>query len=198
MGLSIHYRGYLRNKESLPALVEEVADIVKVYQWPYHILDTEFPMDSGRAEKLSNDLYGICFTPTECETVSICFLSNGQLTSVLSWHLFDKKLMSEREILDSWVSVKTQFAGDSIHKIIIHLLEYVSKKYLSDFELNDEGLYWETRDEKLLQEKFAFLSGIINNFRTALDEHPRNQGENFEKYFERILQQIQSKNKLSE
>jgi hypothetical protein len=194
MGLSIHYKGNIRTKSSLSSLIEEVADVAKIYKWKYQILETEFPSTSLESEKFDCSLYGICFTPPECETISVCFLSNGQLSSVASWSLYENKLSSAKEILDSWVSVKTQFAGEEIHKIVIHLLDYLNKKYFDSFELNDEGEYWETRNEKVLHQKFNFLTGMINSFESTIKEMPKKAGESFEEYFKRVLKKIKSTN----
>jgi hypothetical protein len=198
MGLSIHYKGNLRTKASLSALIEEVTDIAKVFKWPYQVLEPEFPDDSLISKKFDSSLYGICFTPHGCETISVCFLSNGQLSSVASWYLFENKLRTAQEILDSWVSVKTQFAGEEIHKMVIHLFDHVNKKYFNDFNLTDEGEYWETRDEKLLHEKFAFLTKMIEKVGGAIEGNLLKPGESIEAYFERILKDIHSQNKPSE
>jgi hypothetical protein len=198
MGLSIHYKGNLRTKASLSALIEEVTDIAKIYKWKYHIRDTEFPKESLENKKFNSSLYGICFTPPGCETISICFLSNGQLSSAASSYLFENKLITAQEVLDSWVSVKTQFAGEEIHKMVINLLDYLNKKHFSDFTLIDEGEYWETRDEKLLHKKFTFLSKMIEKVGGAIEENLMKPGESIEAYFERILKDIHSQNKLRE
>jgi hypothetical protein len=198
MGLSIHYKGNLRTKTSLSALIEEVADIAKIYKWKYHVRGTAFPKESLENKKFNGSLYGICFTPPSCETVSICFLSNGQLSSAASSYLFENKLRTAQEILDSWVSVKTQFAGEEIHKMVIHLFDHLNKKYFSDFKLTDEGEYWETRDEKLLHEKFAFLTKMIEKVGGAIEGNFMQPGESIETYFQRILKDIHAQNKPSE
>jgi hypothetical protein len=197
MGLSIHYKGQLRDKASLPLLIEEVADIAKIQKWKYRVLEPAFPINPPAKENF-NELYGICFTPPECETMSLCFLSTGQLVSVATWHLFSKGSFTRKELLEYSVSVKTQFAGDVIHKIIIHLMDYISKKYLSHFEMMDEGGYWETRDEKLLRKKFAFLTKMIDKLSGAIEGIPLKPGESIEAYFQRILKDIHSQNKRTE
>lgn len=101
MGLSIHYKGNLLAKASLPALVEEVKDIAIIHQWPFEVYDCEFPLHRFGRKKYSNALYGIRFTPPECETVSLCFLSNGRLVSFYSWLLYIKSLGKDH----SWLMV---------------------------------------------------------------------------------------------
>jgi len=42
MGLRIHFSGQLRKAEFLPAMIEEVIDISKVYGWKYEVYNTYF------------------------------------------------------------------------------------------------------------------------------------------------------------
>jgi hypothetical protein len=93
------------------------------------------------------------------------------------------------------LSVKTQYAGIEIHKLVIHLLKYLSKKYFADFKLDDEGQYWETESEKLLQKKFNQYNSLFDNVSYALQNYPVKSGENFNQYFERILKRIRNKKK---
>ncbi len=81
MGLSIHYSGSFNAKTSLQEMIKEVKDIVEIYKWQYTVYEDVFPENSlGKAEYNQN-IYGISFTPPECETVSLCFLSNGKMIS---------------------------------------------------------------------------------------------------------------------
>ena len=41
MGLSIHYSGSFRNGASLSEMIEEVRDIVEVYEWEYSIFEKQ-------------------------------------------------------------------------------------------------------------------------------------------------------------
>jgi hypothetical protein len=198
MGLTIHYNGHLRTKASLPALVEEVKDIAKIHRWPFEIYGTEFPLNRFNRKKHSNLLYGICFTPPGCEKVSLCFLSNGQLVGFWSWRIFVKNLGKDKGLLEGGASVKTHYAGEVIHKTLIHLLDYLSKKYFRSFTMMDEGQYWETRDEELLHKNFATLNGLMQTLAGIIETAPINSNEPFEKYFERVLKKIHSQNKRSE
>jgi hypothetical protein len=44
MGISIHYKGRLKAKSSLPGLIEEVKDIAEIYKWRYFIFEEQFPV----------------------------------------------------------------------------------------------------------------------------------------------------------
>ena len=93
------------------------------------------------------------------------------------------------------LSVKTQFSGSSVHKLIIHLLKHLSKKYFQEFEVIDEGHYWETEDEKLLEETFKKYNDLLDSVGSALQNIPMASDETFEQYFSRILKIIKGKRK---
>jgi hypothetical protein len=194
MGLSIHYCGKLSLVKMLPLLVEEVKDICEDFKWPTTVFENEFPGSFERKSGHQN-IYGICFSPPKSEPVSFCFLSDGTLVGISSWVIYMNDKMKDDTILSSGVSVKTQYAGSSIHKTIIHLLDYLSKKYFRDFNLIDEGQYWETRDEVLLNKNFELLTDLINSVGNMLETTPLHPQESFEKYFERILKRIRNKDK---
>ena len=155
MGLSIHYSGRLKNPALLPELIAEVKDIAEVYEWKYHVFEQQFP--EGRLTGNSHDgnLYGISFSPPECEAVWLCFLSNRRMSGPANLLFHDPDDTDSEDLNLYTLSVKTQFAGMGIHRIIIHLLRHLQEKYLADFELQDEGHHWETGDVELLRTTFA-------------------------------------------
>jgi hypothetical protein len=197
MGLTLHYSGYLRTEEALPELIEEVTDICEAHQFPYDLYEMAFPKHCFSMATHNNQLYGICFTPPGCETVSLTFLSTGKLVSNLTWILHLRDQANEASFLNEWVSVKTQFAGPVLHKLVVHLLDHLSKKYFHTFRVSDEGQYWETRNELLLDENFSRLSSLISGFEFALEQNPRLPGELFDDYFQRLLAQFKPDNKAT-
>jgi|SRR5450631_774180 hypothetical protein len=190
MGLSIHYSGSFKAEASLQAMIEEVKDIAEIYKWKYNIYNDAFPVDSIGKKIYNQNIYGISFTPPNCETVCLCFLSNGKMSSPSHLVFFGNSTNKEEAGYLYMLSVKTQYAGIETHKLIIHLLKYVSAKYLQDFIVNDEGEYWESGDEKLLQDTFKRYTDLIENFSSSIENYPIKPGESFETYFERILKVI--------
>jgi 5'-deoxynucleotidase YfbR-like HD superfamily hydrolase len=91
------------------------------------------------------------------------------------------------------LSTKTQYAGSTIHKIIIHLLKYLSQKYFQDFELTDEGKYWETEDETILEKNFKAYNDLVEGFVDSVNNYPINNTESFTDYFERIIKMLAEK-----
>ncbi len=193
MGLCINYKGRLSPQADLSELITEVKDMAEVYGWKYFIFDEKFP-DKAPSEPVNTErIYGICFTPPECETVHISFLENRQICSIASLRLFENESEERRKELTEWVFVKTQFAGIEIHKILIHLFRYLSDKYFIEFEMMDEGQYWETDDEKVLEENFARYNFLLNTLVIGLESFPKEVGESFEDYFARLMQWVKAK-----
>lgn len=189
MGLSIHYSGKFASKSSLSEMIKEVEDIIKVYQWKYHIYETDFP-DRG-FEKVYNDkIYGISFIPPECEHVFFCFLSNGRMSSPSNLQIFGNSAKKDYQKYLYMLSTKTQYAGIQIHKLIIHIFRFIAEKYFSNFKMIDEGRYWETGDKNVLEENFKRYNDLMDIFSDALQNLPMTSEETFEDYFERLLNLI--------
>ena len=81
MGLTFHYNGRFKKNASLKEMVNEVKDIIEIYKWDYYVFGESFPEDGFNKKGHDNKMYGICFTPPECETVWLSFLSNGRMSS---------------------------------------------------------------------------------------------------------------------
>ena len=195
MGLTIHYSGRLNEQASLSEMIEEVKDIAEIYNWKYHVFEKHFTIDELGKTDYNDKIYGICFTPPECETVNLCFLSNGRMSSAPNLEIFGNSTDEDYQKYLYMLSVKTQFAGSATHKLIIHLLKYLNKKYFSEFKVIDEGNYWDTEDEKLLEETFEKYNDLLNSFGAALENIPLKSEESFEQYFKRIMKIIQNKRK---
>lgn len=195
MGLSIHYRGSFGKNASLSKMVNEVKDIMEARKWEYTLYQDEFPSDYNLENSYNENIYGISFTPPECETVSLCFLSNGKMSSPAHLEFYGKTTDREEQKYLYMLSVKTQFAGVEIHKFIIELFRYLKKQeYFETLEIIDEGKYWETGDENLLQAIFKQYANLLDDFSFAIESNPIKNGESYEKYFERLLNKIRNRN----
>ncbi|MDH6313912.1 hypothetical protein M2137_002703 [Parabacteroides sp. PFB2-10] len=190
MGLSIHYSGRIKDAASLPLLIEEVKDVCSVYGWKYRIAETVFPNNTLNEQEHFSPIYGISFTPPECETISLTFLSNGVMACSSGIYLFgNSKNATERDYIYR-LFAKTQFAGMATHAIIINLFRHLESKYLTDFKLKDDSRYWETGDENLLQEKFKEYDALLDNFVLSFQTFPVEKGEGLMDYFDRLLEHI--------
>ncbi|MBC8147970.1 MAG: hypothetical protein H8E98_08320 [Bacteroidetes bacterium] len=193
MGLSIHYSGSFRKGASLSEMIEEVKDIISVYKWKYSVYEEEFPDETFSDSSYNQNIYGISFTPPGCETVSISFLSNGRMSSYPALKFFGKTENQQEQEYLYMLAVKTQYAGIEVHKLIIHLFKYLNEKYFQDFKVLDEGEYWESGDENLLQETFKRYTNLINSFTSAIENIPSNEGETLESYLKRLMSVIQNR-----
>jgi hypothetical protein len=81
MGLSIHYTGAFKKGASLSDMIEEVRDIAETFHWKYKVYESSFPDNTYGNTDYDDNIYGISFTPPDCETVTIAFLSNGKMSS---------------------------------------------------------------------------------------------------------------------
>ena len=187
MGLSFHYSGSISKPEMLSSLIDEIQDIAKVFNWKYFIFNQSFPENQFTKSDYNEEIYGISFTPPQCETIPICFLSNGRMSDYSNLCFYGKtEVRAEHEYLYR-ISVKTQYAGSEMHQVIIQLFRYLNQKYFTDFKLSDEGNYWETNDLAILQATFIRYTNFINGFSSALESIPIQSGENLEIYFKRLL-----------
>ena len=195
MGLTIHYSGRFNEKANLQEMIDEVRDIVEINKWNYHIYETQFPKNGLGKENYNQEIYGISFSPPECEPVWLTFLSNGKMSSPVHLKLWSKSQNEEEKKYLYQLFTKTQYAGAQIHKIIIHILKHINKKYLSDFKMYDEGSYWETGDEKLLDEIFQRYNQMLDSFSNALQTIPIKEGESIEDFIVRVAKKANRRSK---
>ena len=171
MGLSIHYKGCFSKGASLQAMIEEVTDIAEIYKWKYSVYETAFDMENlGRAD-FNNRIYGIIFVAPKCEPVYLSFLSNGRMSNEM--HLQHRGNSTDKSKYLYMLSTKTQYGGMQVHLTIIQMLRYLSEKYFSEFELYDEGGYWETGDVNILAETFKRYDDLMDAVAGALAERER-------------------------
>lgn len=181
MGLSIHYSGYILNKEMLNPLIEEVSDICRTLDWSTHVYDND-------------EIKGVSFAPEGSEPVFLTFNHEGRTlspVSIITKDIYDGVRL-DKELMFT-TSTKTQFAGIDAHIAIIKLLKHLSKKYLRDFALTDEGSYWETGDEKILQRQFENYNAAMNFFSEALQDLSAFSSETPESIVERIERLLKEK-----
>jgi hypothetical protein len=196
MGLSFHYSGSIARPELLPELIDEVLDITKIYGWKYSIYQTSFPNNSlSGVNEYNDEIFGVSFTPPECETINICFLSNGRMSSLSHLKFFGKSTDQTESPFLYLISVKTQFSGPLIHAIIVQIFRHLNKRYFSDFKFSDEGQYWETDNEEILKNNFAKYDALMDNFTLGLETLPMKKDESFEDYFLRLLELIEKQKK---
>lgn len=203
MGITIHYEGAFSPEKKLSEMISELEDIAKIQKWKYDIFEREFPSDIlqfpwGKNEKHHpENLYGILLAPPDCEPLWFTFLSNGYSATVMGLEHWSRSKADIEKEMTHYCFTKTQFAGKDVHKIIIHLFRYISQKYYAEFKLSDETRYWETNDEKKLEEAFTRMNFLLDAFELRLTHEKMNIGENFLEYIQRMANEIHQNQKNS-
>lgn len=186
MGLTIHYKGKFNPLSSLNNMIDEVADIAQTHNWIHTVFETSFPERTFSKKEFYNNLYGLFIIPHNCEPLNFTFLSNGRMASPAGLKLWGNYINDEKEEYLYRLSTKTQFGGSELHKLIIHLLKYLKPRYFSELNVIDEGKYWETEDDKLLESTFAEYNSALDIVNTAIENIRINPGESYDEYFKRI------------
>lgn len=152
MGIGIHYSGKINPKASLPSLIAEVEALANEYAWESVVYRDDFPSNQF-GDSYSDQIFGIAVVPPNCDPLFLCFLSNGHMSSPLHLESFGySDDLIHKEYL-YMLSVNTLQAGVEVHVKLINMLKQVSK-YLVDFDVNDEGGYWDSDNKDLLTEAF--------------------------------------------
>ncbi len=190
MGLTIHYSGIFSAKASLSAFVEEVVDILQPLNFDYHVFETEFPDEAENTEDLTK-IYGLSFTPPNCETVSLTFLVNRRMSSSAHIRFWGNATNPEEKNYLYMLFTKTQFAGIETHQFIISLFKYLQKRnYFESIEIKDEGEYWESGDLDVLKKNFAKYNQILDHVSIAFQTIPVESGDNIQEYIERLAKRV--------
>ncbi|MBP6182450.1 hypothetical protein [Flavobacterium sp.] len=176
-------------------MIEEMTDISLANQWKFHVFEEAFPSEAFTLDSYNDSIYGICFNPPNCDVVCLTFLSNGKMCA---FYNLESSKISINELDDNYLSVKTQFAGPEIHKQLITIFDYINKKYFENFDLTDEGNYWETKNDQLLKDTFKKYTNLINGFDSLLDNIPIGENETIEAYLIRIAEINNKKNDTNE
>ena len=137
MGLTICYRGALRNPNDIEAFLEDVADICMEIGWHYMPIHRSSVMPAK----------GVMITPAGSEPIWLTFLLNGNLYNPSHFiYTTRPELEVVNEEMRTWIFTKTHYAGVFTHMAIIKFFRYLRMKYFEDFELQDDSKYWETYD----------------------------------------------------
>lgn len=197
MGLSIHYQGNFKTASRLSQMIEEVVDVAKANHWEYFVFENEFPQNIFSTTPDKENLYGICVSPPGCEMVSFSFLSNGKMCGVekLQINKYSENLEEDENLY--FLHTKTQYAGIEVHKKIILLFDYLNTTYFENFEMYDEGQFWETRDDQMLQTIFEKYTSLIDSLQNAIENTPLNDGESTEDFIRRMAEFTQKNSSLS-
>jgi hypothetical protein len=153
MGLTICYRGTLRNPNDIETFLEDVTDICMEIGWQY------MPIHRSRIMPAQ----GVMITPAGSEPIWLTFLLNGNLYDPSHFiYTTRPELEVVNEERRKWIFTKTQYAGVFTHMAIIKFFRYLRMNYFEDFELRDESKYWETYDMPVDLNRFGRVDSYID------------------------------------
>jgi len=151
VGITIHYRGYIKDQEARIKCIELIKGFGIKRQWPFQVLEEKNDVTLDRFfEDENGDLQewiyqgpvdGVILNPHEnCEALKF---------------EFDDDLFFQGY-------VKTQFSPLEIHVEILQVFNLI-RPYLKELVILDEGEYWETEDALLLAKNAENnLNSILN------------------------------------
>ncbi len=190
MGLSFHYSGKIIDEHLIKELVGEVADIADSLHWD-RVIFGNGSLEQFNGKFINDEEFsGICITPPECEPVFLCFMKDGNLYNPVSYQFYKEDPVQFPIGFTTTLSVKTQYAGIEIHKILIKLFRHLGKKYLLDLKIMDESYYWETDDEEVLKQQFKLYDDLVESFALAFDCTAIKKGETIEEYIIRVAGRV--------
>ncbi|MFP4416551.1 MAG: hypothetical protein ACOC41_05245 [Chitinivibrionales bacterium] len=163
MGITIHYRGTLSDLSQLSSLTTELQDIAQSMQWQW---STEKSSDGFASLARDFNISGISLMPhTHCEPLFFFSNQDGELV--------DPRILALNpgKTHHSWISIKTQFAPPQTHMWICGLLRYLKKNYLPDLEVVDEGGYWDTQKQEVLDSRLQLIARTMDVMEEELSSH---------------------------
>lgn len=179
MSITIHYRGRLRDLAQLPQLVAELQVACAGLGWACQTVEERIlgvgeryesvPIETNDGiptsrveiveEPLDDEWRGVAIHPPGCETVFLTFDRRGVL--VRYGNALESPLTPGRYGIEHQLAVKTQFCPPEAHVGVCDLLRRV-ERLAAEWEVNDEGGYWETGDCQVLLERQARMEALMN------------------------------------
>lgn len=179
MGISIHYKGKIADSTRIDELCDELADIAQTMGWEWDTINNDVTVPStARIENNGNGieisghlpLKGILLhLHPDCESLTFLFEKHGCLCDMLTMIGVTEGYAQPQNCS---LCVKTQFAGPDTHIMIVKLLRYISRKYMPDLKVTDEGEFWEKNDEALLCRKFNAMNEKLDSIKRVLEASP--------------------------
>jgi hypothetical protein len=184
MGITIFYRGVLRDTGDLPQLTALLRSACTRLAWPCRHVDerilgvgerirsSEIATDDGiptrtftvDAVPVDDHVRGVAIAPPGCETLQLTFGREGRLIEY-SAAPFGEGTPGRYGLVTECLFTKTQFGSPEIHIQVCHLLRII-EPFMAEWEVVDEGDYWGTWDEQALRDTWARYAAAL----TALSD----------------------------
>jgi hypothetical protein len=183
MGITIFYHGRLRNLTDLPLFTAELQAACARLDWPcdpvderilgtaerYNVVPVEcddgIPTDTFEVYEVPVDdhVRGVAIHPPDCETLFLTFGRTGQTVRYEDLP-FGESVPGHYGMILDHLWCKTQFSSPETHVQVCKLLR-IAEKYAAEWEVTDEGDYWQTGDFEALRTIWARHQEILDTFR---------------------------------
>lgn len=155
MGITIHFQGSLVNERSYNSLIEKVVEFSKYYEWDYFLFENETKtLDIVKNEE---DWNYIGFT----KGIQLQPHKNSEPLNLE----FDNQLYVQE-------FCKTQFSDIDTHLKVIELFHLIKNEF-ENLTIFDEGEFWETNDENILEKHWENFFVAMND---AMEENSKLKG----------------------
>jgi hypothetical protein len=182
MGITIFYRGRLRDLTGLPLLQAELQAACARLGWPciqvderilgtaerYTVVPIEcddgIPTDTFEIyrQPVDDHVRGAVIHPPGCETLVLTFGRTGRTIWYNNAADADAP-PGHYGLIQEHLFCKTQFGSPETHIRVCELLRLV-EKYAAEWEVTDEGEYWGTWSEETLLATWARYQAIFDAF----------------------------------
>ena len=162
MGITIQYRGTVDDMSRIEEMEDRVTDLVFACGGRATVWRSYAELDPARVVR------GLIveMSPGQ-ETFSLLVSPEGHLTPLFQIEDAEKLPFDEPR----YCFVKTQFGSLTGHVALVHLLDALKQRFISNLEVTDESDFYETRDFNQLKHKKEFLDGAIRSMADGLREH---------------------------
>jgi hypothetical protein len=176
MGITIHYKGNLTDPRQLPELTTRIKAACRQLDWQYDEINERVagvlerlgsepdPEDETTSfmvidrEPLDDHWRGLVIYPPGWENLYLTFNRSGRLV------VYHSQFGSSPGTywLEDPLSCKTQFSSPDIHISVCNLLR-LAESFMAEWEVQDEGQYWEGGDPTKLARLFSELDELISH-----------------------------------
>jgi hypothetical protein len=179
MGITLFYRGALRDTGDLPQLTALLQSACARLVWPCRLVDerilgtgehftsTEVESADGipthtlevHPVPVDDHVRGVVISPPGCETLHLTFGRAGRLITY-SAAPYGEQTPGRYGLINEHLFTKTQFSSPEVHIQVCDLLRIV-EPFMAEWEVSDEGNYWGTWGELALRETWARYSAAL-------------------------------------
>ena len=163
MGVTIHYRGSLKDLDRVVDFEDRVLDLALELGGQGRIWRSASKDNPGRMVRGVT----VNLSPGQ-ETTSLLVSPEGWLVNLFEIEDAENGKLTE----PPYCFVKTQHGPVEGHVALVEMLTVLKREFLPDLEVSDEGEYWETRNLDTLVAKFEQIEAAMDGMAAGLEKFP--------------------------